>query len=113
MNASNILIPAVVEAGSTAAQILVSHSLQNLRQSFYQVPDQIPSSEAPQVPDPILDSQVSNYLISKNVFDTVTFCGTGANGDLSYYDLTSQKIITVPKMQIPIALINVSQYRNS
>ena len=106
MNNINIIKPAIVEAGSTAAQILVFRGLQNLRQSFYQVSDPIGQSDSP---DLILSSQQSNYLLNKNVFDTVTLCGNGANGDLSYYDLTTQQIVTVPKMQIPIALINVSK----
>jgi len=103
MNETNRIVPVAVLAGSTAAQIVISHSLQNLRRSFFKVPDKLGINDEADI---ILDGQTSNYLFSKQVFDTVTFCGAGG-GDLSYFDLTTQQVVTVPKMQLPIAIISV------
>lgn len=89
------------EVRSQARQTLQAFGLNALKQKFLQF-----DSPAEQ------DEPDKYSLLGTPVFDTVTFYGNGNNGDISYYDITLQKTVTVPKFTIDIALITVTEYIN-
>lgn len=104
---NNLLVTAPpIEVASLSSSIIKAHGLNALKTKFFKVPDSIGEPDAP---DKILPDQNSNYLINNFVFDSVTFMGNNADGSLSYYDLNLQQVITVPKLQLPIALCNVTK----
>lgn len=98
MERPNITELLVVNQGR---QILQSFGLNMLKQKFYSFG-----------PNPVQDEPDGYSLLGTPVFDSVTFYGTGTNGDISYYDLGQQKTVTVPKLTIDIALITVTPYIN-
>lgn len=82
-------------------QILHTYGLSALKTTFYNFGE----PDAKELPD-------GYSSIGTPIFDTITFYGNGSNGDISYYDLTLQKTVTVPKMTIDIALITVNKNIN-
>lgn len=48
-------------------------------------------------------------LLGTPVFDTLTFYGNGADGQISYYDMAKQRTINIPKMTLEIALCTVTK----
>lgn len=101
----DFIVPIAVETTSMSSQIVAAHGLNALKTKMFKMPDNIGQ---PDDRDNILTGQQSNYLLSDFVFDTITFMGNNKDGSLSYFDLTTQKTITVPKMQLPIALCTVT-----
>jgi hypothetical protein len=106
MSEKNFIVPAIVETTSLSAQIVAAHGLAAFKTKLFKVPQ---SLGVPDGRDNILNGQESNYLLSELVFDTVTFMGNNSDGSLSYYDLSTQQVVTIPKMQLPIALCSVTK----
>lgn len=102
----NFIVPGIVESASLSGRIVAAHGLGAFKTKLFKVPTDI---GVPDDRDNILSGQESNYLLSEFVFDTVTFMGNNPDGSLSYYDLATQQVVTIPKMQIPIALCTVTK----
>jgi hypothetical protein len=98
MNQPNIPELLVV---NQAKQILFGAGLNSLKAKFYNFGDA-----------PVEDTPDKYSLLGTPVFDSVTFYGNGADGAVTYYDLTLQKTVTVPKLTIDIALITVTKNIN-
>lgn len=97
-------IPVTTELTSAALHISASFGLNALKQKMFKMPP----AQAADAPDVLLKGQISNALIGSLVYDTVTLGGNNSDGSLTYFDLTTQQKITVPKIQIPIALCTVN-----
>lgn len=106
---NRFLVPIAVETASLAYQIAIAHGMNAIRPLMFNVPENAQSVYNADAGDDIDPSQVANFLLGNLVYDTVTFMGNNADGSLSYYDLTSQQVVTVAKMQIPIAMCNVTK----
>lgn len=98
MNQPNIPELLVV---NQAKQILFGAGLNALKAKFYNFGT-----------SPVEDTPDKYSLLGTPVFDSVTFYGNGADGAVTYYDLTLQKTVTVPKLTIDIALITVTKNIN-
>lgn len=48
-------------------------------------------------------------LLGTPIYDRVTFYGNGPGGSIMYYDIATKKPVVVPKLNIDIALINVTK----
>jgi hypothetical protein len=88
-------------AASQAIQILHSHGLNALKRTFINFGTPATQDE----PD-------AHSHLGTPIFDTVTLYGNGNNGDITYYDLTLQKEVSVPKMTIDIALVTCTKVVN-
>ncbi|HTA62710.1 MAG TPA: DUF6046 domain-containing protein [Bacteroidia bacterium] len=87
-----------------SSKIAAAHNLKALTAKFFKAP----LTGLPDLPDKITTIE-PNFLINALVYDSVTFMGNGADGALSYFDENKGQTITVPKMQIPIALCTVTK----
>ena len=86
---------------SQGVQILHTHGLNALKRTFLNLGT--PPSE---------DEPDGYSKLGTPIFDTVTLYGNGNNGDITYYDLTLQKEVTVAKMTIDIALVTCTKVVN-
>ena len=84
---------------SQSEQILQTYGLTALQRTFLNLGTPSKQDEP--------DSH-SNYL-GTPIFDTLTLFGNDTDGAISYYDLTLQKKVTVPKMVIDIALVTCTK----
>src|SRR6185312_3295770 len=104
MSGQKFTLPQVPQSQLFSSKIAAAHNLKALTAKFFKAPP----SGFPDAPD-IITTTEPNLLINALVYDSVTFMGNGADGALSYFDENKRQTITVPKMQIPIALCTVSK----
>lgn len=97
------------EALNLSKVIVQTRGMNALKTKFFTVPESTGQADKPDIVQP---GQVSAYLLNSLVFDTVTFMGNNPDGSISYFDLTTQAVVNVPKMQLPIALCEVTKVNN-
>jgi hypothetical protein len=56
-----------------------------------------------------IDEPDATSLLGTPIYDTITFFGNGDGGNIVYYDISTQKTVTVPKLRLDIALLNVTK----
>lgn len=86
---------------SQSAQIIHTFGLNALKRTFLNLG----------TPDTQDEPDAHSHL-GTPIFDTVTLYGNGTNGDITYYDLTLQKEVSVPKLTLDIALVTCTKVVN-